>query len=796
MSKTLTLAVKTAFEASRGVFNTTQEHVTISETLGLYVQTLGLPDALKTVQPTSVELRFYGKYKNGYWFDNGIKTQNVAPGLDIENAVYPAHSGGNGYVPFNSGDFAWCGISYRVGRRLENLVNGVYLTTYYADTGTQYARSADIYTSASADHAPYLIATYDEGSVTAYADAPGGYVDRTAAAVFSWHTTWSGFPVETLAQTSATLQWKNGSSGTVNSISISGSATSYSMAANTLPESDAIYWRVQTVTADGTATSEWKTIRTTDTPAVATPISPNGTYIDGTKTSRFVWNYQTDSGAAQQGYDLQVKGPLDADYTTIKSETTSATYADVPAGTLPGGSIQWRVRAYNQSSVAGEWSAPLTCVVISAPNAPEVWVDSATPRPTVSWSAVGQLGYQVRVEGQYDSGTRFGTEKTFKIPEYLAYNEHDVFAASDAPLTKNTGTNNGVTFTWSGETCTLSGEASASNDATNVLITYRKALPASVVPGRKYFLRFASSNDQLSSGYPFMLAFSFYTSSNGYISGANCYKSGTLTIPSNAVKWYLRIQVAHSTVIPEDTYVSDIRLLTSDAGQGASTPIEVRVLGEYDLWSPWGSAPAQIYAAGTVQMLLTGEAADGDASLSWDAVTGAEKYEILRLGKKIAETTDTTYTDRYAIGSVTYRVRACFSGDEYTISNSVTISLSVPSPRLTALDGDWIRLDMYTNPLPAAQITASREVTLTQYAGIDYPVAEVGPHRTRLYVCNPAFSDHAQAAAFEQLLGRPVFVKDQYGNSLYGVMTSVQRSSQRFYTELTAMIQEIGGLDL
>ena len=72
-------------------------------------------------------------------------------------------------------------------------------------------------------------------------------------------------------------------------------------------------------------------------------------------------------------------------------------------------------------------------------------------------------------------------------------------------------------------------------------------------------------------------------------------------------------------------------------------------------------------------------------------------------------------------------------------------------------------------------------------------IKEVGPHRTRLYVCNPAFSDHAQAAAFEQLLGRPVFVKDQYGNSLYGVMTSVQRSSQRFYTELTAMIQEIGG---
>ena len=787
MSKTLTLAVKTAFEASRGVFNTTQEHVTISETLGLYVQTLGLPDALKTVQPTSVELRFYGKYKNGYWFDNGIKTQNVAPGLDIENAVYPAHSGGNGYVPFNSGDFAWCGISYRVGRRLENLVNGVYLTTYYADTGTQYARSADIYTSTSADHAPYLIATYDEGSVTAYADAPGGYVDRTAAAVFSWHTTWSGFPVENLAQTSATLQWKNGSSGTVNSISISGASTSYTMAANTLPESDALYWRVQTVTADGTATSEWKTLRTTDTPAVATPISPDSAYIDGTKTSRFVWNYQTDSGAAQQGYDLQVKGPLDADFYTIKSETTSATYADIPAGTLPGGSIQWRVRAYNQSSVAGEWSAPLQAVVISAPNAPEVWVDSATPRPTVSWSAVGQLGYQVRVSGQYDSGTRFGTEKTFKVPEYLAYNTFDAF---EAELARTSGTSDGITFTWTGATTmTASSGTVGSSYPTNLLFA-RRAVPSAMHPGDVWYLKYITTDNRL------RMSLFFFGANNQTLKTLHVWQSQAITIPEGTTQWRAALYITSNTVLEDTVYLSDIRFLSSDAGQGASTPIEVRVLGEYDLWSPWGSASAQIYAAGTISMTLTASAADGDASLSWGAVTGAEKYEILRLGKKIAETTDTTYTDRYAIGSVTYRVRACLSGDDYVLSGPASITLSVPSPRLITPGGSWIRLDMYTNPLPAVQITASRDVTLTQYAGIDYPVAEVGPHRTRLYVCNPAFSDHAQAAAFEQLLGRPVFVKDQYGNSLYGVMTSVQRSSQRFYTELTAMIQEIGGLDL
>ena len=506
-----------------------------------------------------------------------------------------------------------------------------------------------IFYSPKSNYQPYIVLTYNEGTLVAYADDPGGYVDRTNQIVFSWHTTWPGFPIENATQTAAVLQWKNGSSGTVNSINISGSSTTYTMAANTLPESADLYWRVQTTTSDGSATSEWKSLRTVDTAAVASGISPNGQYIDGAQTVRFRWNYATESGTLPTGYDLQVKGPTDADFSTIKSETTANTYADVTAGTLPGGQIQWRVRAYNQSAVAGDWSDPLSCVVISAPNPPEVWIESETPRPTVAWSATGQLGYQVRVEGAYDSGTIFGTDKSFKIPVYLA-------------------------------------------DGTTV--------------------------------------------------------------------------------------------------------IQVRVLGEYDYWSEWSGATAQIANGGTGTLTLTAAAANGDAALSWTAVENAVKYQILRGGKLIGETVETEYPDRYAIGSATYRVRAVLAGDDYVLSDSATVVLSVSSPRLTALDGSWIVMDMYTNPLPATQITATRDVALMQYAGIDYPVAEVSRHRTRTYVCNPAFPDPAQAAAFERLLGQPVFCKDQYGTAMLGVMSSVQRSAQHFYTQLTAIIQEIGGYDI
>ena len=52
--KTLTLQVRTAVETSAGVYNKTQEICTIDKYLGMYVETLGLPEALKNIQPETV----------------------------------------------------------------------------------------------------------------------------------------------------------------------------------------------------------------------------------------------------------------------------------------------------------------------------------------------------------------------------------------------------------------------------------------------------------------------------------------------------------------------------------------------------------------------------------------------------------------------------------------------------------------------------------------------------------------------------------------------------------------------
>ena len=491
----------------------------------------------------------------------------------------------------------------------------------------------------------YLELTYDEQRLLTYLDSPSGYVDETGALRFAWHTTWVGFPVENIAQTSATLQWRNGTSGTIHSIAISGDVTEYTMPANTLPQSQEIQWRVLAETVEGSAESSWRSLQTEDSYPTVKGISPAGIYVDGTDVVRFVWEYASDTGAPQKRYDLQYKTNT-SDWIDLRSETSADAFSDVPAGVLPAGAIQWRVRGYNQDDIASAWSDPLSAIVISAPASPTVTVTSVSPRPTVSWTAIDQQAYQVRF-GTYDTGTLFGTTKTMKSPVFLP-------------------------------------------------------------DGR--------------------------------------------------------------------------------------TSVYVRVMNLYGFWSPWGTASLTVANIPSETALNLNVSGTQDAVLSWTEDTNAAGYHIYRNGEKIAETNQTTYTDRYSIGQTSYFVRAIYSGnDYYTDSKTVAVTLSTDCPIITATDGDWVRLEHTTTALPTVQISSTQAVGMMTYNGTDYPVPELSPHRTRTYILNAAFKDVSEALRFEALIGRVCCLKDQYGNRIVGMISNVTRAHSRFYTVCTATLNEIGG---
>lgn len=262
----------------------------------------------------------------------------------------------------------------------------------------------------------YIELTYDEGNPTCTLIGPNGYVDENEQTTFLWALSYPYFPIGDITQNSAVLKWKNGTAGEEHSINISGNAKEYVMPAGTLPESSELYWQVVASTNEGTLTSAWQKISTVDSTATATATTPNGSFVDGTKTARFAWSHSTEYGTAQTAYDLQINHG--SAWTTVQSEQTANQYADIVPGTLAAGQTQWRVRTYNEDNVPGEWSNVLSCIVISSPAAPQVTVTNSAPRPTITWNAVGQQAYQV-VAGSYDSGLIYGTEKTLTLPVFL-----------------------------------------------------------------------------------------------------------------------------------------------------------------------------------------------------------------------------------------------------------------------------------------------------------------------------------------------------------------------------------------
>ena len=681
MSKTYRVPVVAMAQKIAGKWNSTQLRYQITKTDGVWVQFDKIPTALVGVLPKSAKFMFYLGRENGTLYNVYLS------GYESEYQELVAKN--------------TCSIQIKSSTTEINIINGVFgtssetsnvsvilppikatyktratgfetsgydlLSTGYGYSETRYISSASeiaklvqqggklvpaeviyeypyIYTALS-EHESYVELEYDEGDPIVSLDTPTGYRDYRSSIHFSWHTTYEGFQLENLTQTAATLQWRNGTSGAIHSIAISGDRTEYTMPANTLPQSQEIQWRVLAETVEGSAESSWRSLQTEDSYPTVKGISPAGIYVDGTDVVRFVWGYASDTGAPQKRYDLQYKTNT-SDWIDLRSETSADAFSDVPAGVLPAGAIQWRVRGYNQDDIASAWSDPLSAIVISAPATPTVTVTGVSPRPTVSWTAIDQQAYQVRF-GTYDTGTLFGTTKTMKSPVFLP-------------------------------------------------------------DGR--------------------------------------------------------------------------------------TSVYVRVMNLYGFWSPWGTASLTVANIPSETALNLNVSGTQDAVLSWTEDTNAAGYHIYRNGEKIAETNQTTYTDRYSIGQTSYFVRAIYSGnDYYTDSKTVAVTLSTDCPIITATDGDWVRLEHTTTALPTVQISSTQAVGMMTYNGTDYPVPELSPHRTRTYILNAAFKDVSEALRFEALIGRVCCLKDQYGNRIVGMISNVTRAHSRFYTVCTATLNEIGG---
>lgn len=228
-----------------------------------------------------------------------------------------------------------------------------------------------------------------------------------------------------LAQTSAVFKWRNKGETTEHTTNLSGSTSTVTIPANTFTANQ-IEWAVTANLNTGEAvTTAWIAVNTAEPKPSAKIILPKDTIVDGSKGVPFEWEYSITSGTPQYAFELQ-KSADGSEWTTLVEKTVSEeTSTTIPAASLTGGDMYWRVRVYNNDDIASEWSEAAKVLVVAAPASPGIVVVSEAPRFSIRWASSDQQGYEIAVDGETVL-SRYGTASAYTYSDWLSDGSHTV----------------------------------------------------------------------------------------------------------------------------------------------------------------------------------------------------------------------------------------------------------------------------------------------------------------------------------------------------------------------------------
>lgn len=315
--------------------------------------------------------------------------------------------------------------------------------------------------------------------------------------------------------------------------------------------------------------------------------------------------------------------------------------------------------------------------------------------------------------------------------------------------------------------------------------TYADIPPNTLVAGTVYWrVRCTNANNQVS-------AWSEEASFTAQGKPSTPTVSATAS-PRPEITWtgegQLAYQIKIDNAVLHTAYSTDGRYKVKEYLADGAHIAAVRIQNEYGLWSDWGTA--EFAVANTPGAPITLFVAGGEkATLAWTE-TDHKTYYIYRDDIPIAKTTAHTYSDQMAIGTHKYKVRGV-AGDSYSMSNEVTVTLSVDAPEIAALgEMQWLRLEYSTAQNSPLGVSTYQDVAYQFYAGRRYPVAETSQQITKIYSFNAAFNDAAQAAAFEGLLGKTVIYRDQHGCLCTGPLMGFELSADQFFRAFSCSVQQ------
>lgn len=590
--------------------------------------------------------------------------------------------------------------------------------------------------TAKGTYKPYVEVTYADETATPYVGTQEeGYRASAKDQALAWYWGWSGtdryYDIPQVA--GFDVLWRVKGASTTHTIAADADQKYVTVAAGTFPVGT-IEWAVRATTDQAaTSMSKWSEF-VVENPKVAYMAPGSGAYTPKHAAALFTWDVQQQdwyfpASITPESATLQWRATGD---TTVHSITVSGskTSYTIPADTFAAESIDWRVTA----TTAGGLTATSEWVTLTTTEAkptartvsPVGIVIDATIVNRFEWEHIIETGTQQSKADlqKSDDGTTWYTLATVSGSDLYYDVPANTFSSGTKYWRVRTYNTDATPSDWSGRT-----EFITINSPAKPAITVKST-------GGRPSITWQSTEQE---AYQLTL-------SDGYATG---------TVFGTAKEWR------------SPRYLAD----------GTYT-VRVRVQNQYGLWSEWGGATLPVtHAEGeAIDLFVT---VGSEALLRWATNGSYDFYIVERDGVAIAKTTDTTYTDKTSIGTVTYRVRGCYADSyDYGLSDSRTVTVRPDTNVICDLEGggEWLEMRLSETQMRANNCNRVSGIAVLHLAGLAYPVEERSEARDLTMTVSVAWPHKQadQARALELLVGKLVCVKDRYGSMAIGTLSSLE----------------------
>ena len=480
--------------------------------------------------------------------------------------------------------------------------------------------------------------------------------------------------------------------------------------------------------------------------------SPTTGYIDLSQSNIFGIDFEQKADEpsitpiAVKSFTLQLREHGQTEITSISVTTWAgdAPNVTVPAGTISGESIDWRVIAKTNANqtLTSDW---MTLSVEDVP--PTAWAIS--PKDVV----VDGSKDQIFIWGHASStGTAQSKADLQKSTDGSTWTTLATVTGAAKQWTCPAGTLTSSIKYWRVRTYNADGIAGAWSDAAQIVVIAAPTAPS---------IQIKSTGPRPSISWQTSEQEAYQVELDGKLSGGTHY--GT-----------------------EKTWTSPAYL-----ADGSHT-VRVRVQNQYGMWSNWGAAALPVTNTPGASITLSVQASSV-ANLSWQTSGSYDFYLVYRNGKPIAKLTQTQHTDELSSGNVTYQVRGCFDGSSnYGLSSAVTVDIRAEVHQVSDLDtGLTLRLPYSDSQHRQTTRTVSRQVELLQLSGAYYPVAVEVDSGTDALSITAALLDESEIRQLMGLVGKLVCAKTPQGDMVIGYITSLPKQHDGFLNVFNFTIEQI-----